>query len=157
MVAVNTDLLTLRDGAGLDAATLDTLHFGFAATVIDGYAMTKNGEAGRALGAVLFSSLVGALIGAAVLALSVPVIRPIVLAFGPPEFLMLTVLGLSFIVSLAGQHMIKGFIMAAFGFLLEFIQQSHGGNSARGAGHGNARRRRWQASAGFRQGVFPAA
>ncbi|MSO82707.1 MAG: hypothetical protein EXQ53_05375 [Acidobacteria bacterium] len=92
-----------------------------AATVLDGYPMTRRGEAGRALGAVLFSSLVGALVGAVVLAVSVPVIRPIVLQLGPPEFLMLTVLGLSFIVSLAGQNLIKGFIMAALGFLLAMV------------------------------------
>jgi putative tricarboxylic transport membrane protein len=92
-----------------------------AATVLDGYPMTRRGEAGRALGAVLFSSLIGALVGAAVLAASVPVIRPVVLAFGPPEFLMLTVLGLTFIVSLAGRNLIKGFIMAAFGFLLAMV------------------------------------
>src|SRR5215212_6111123 len=84
-----------------------------AATVLDGYPMTRRGEAGRALGAVLFSSLVGAIVGALVLAVSVPVIRPIVLAFGPPEFLMLTLLGLSFIISLSGKNLIKGFIMAA--------------------------------------------
>ena len=35
-----------------------------AATVVDGYPMAKRGEAGRALGAALMSSLVGALIGA---------------------------------------------------------------------------------------------
>jgi TctA family transporter len=92
-----------------------------AATVLDGYPMTRRGEAGRALGAVLFSSLIGALVGAAVLALSVPVIRPVVLAFGPPEFLMLTILGLTFIVSLAGRNLIKGFLMAAFGFLLAMV------------------------------------
>jgi putative tricarboxylic transport membrane protein len=92
-----------------------------AATVLDGYPMTRRGEGGRALGAVLFSSLVGALVGAAVLAVSVPIIRPIVLQLGPPEFLMLTVLGLSFIVSLAGQNLIKGFIMAALGFLLAMV------------------------------------
>jgi putative tricarboxylic transport membrane protein len=92
-----------------------------AATVLDGYPMTRRGEAGRALGAVLFSSLVGALVGAAVLAASVPIIRPIVLAFGPPEFLMLTLLGLSFIVSLSGKNLFKGFIMAAFGFLLAMV------------------------------------
>jgi putative tricarboxylic transport membrane protein len=92
-----------------------------AATVLDGYPMTRRGEAGRALGAVLFSSLVGALVGAVVLAVSVPVIRPIVLLLGPPEFLMLTVLGLSFIVSLAGGNLIKGFLMAAFGFLLAMV------------------------------------
>ena len=92
-----------------------------AATVLDGYPMTRRGEAGRALGAALFSSLIGALVGAAVLALSVPIIRPVVLAFGPPEFLMLTVLGLSFIVTLAGANVVKGFIMAAFGFLLATV------------------------------------
>ena len=92
-----------------------------AATVLDGYPMTRRGEAGRALGAVLFSSLVGAIVGAAVLAVSVPVIRPLVLAFGPPEFLMLTLLGLGFIVSLAGRNLVKGFIMAAFGFLLAMV------------------------------------
>ncbi len=92
-----------------------------AATVLDGYPMTRRGEAGRALGAVLFSSLVGALFGAAVLALSVPVIRPIVLAFGPPEFLMLTLLGLSFVISLAGKNLLKGFIMAAFGLLVAMV------------------------------------
>jgi putative tricarboxylic transport membrane protein len=92
-----------------------------AATVLDGYPMTRRGEAGRALGAVLFSSLIGALVGALVLAISVPVIRPVVLQLGPPEFLMLTVLGLSFIVSLAGQNLVKGFIMAAFGLLLALV------------------------------------
>jgi putative tricarboxylic transport membrane protein len=92
-----------------------------AATVLDGYPMTRRGEAGRALGAVLFSSLVGALVGAAVLAASVPIIRPIVLAFGPPEFLMLTLLGLSFIISLSGKNLLKGFVMAAFGFLLAMV------------------------------------
>jgi putative tricarboxylic transport membrane protein len=92
-----------------------------AATVLDGYPMTRRGEGGRALGAVLFSSLVGALLGAAVLAVSVPVIRPVVLQLGPPEFLMLTVLGLSFIVSLAGRNLVKGFLMAAFGFLLAMV------------------------------------
>jgi TctA family transporter len=92
-----------------------------AATVLDGYPMTRRGEAGRALGAVLFAAFMGALLGAFVLAVSVPVIRPIVLVFGPPEFLMLTLLGLSFIISLSGKNLLKGFIMAAFGFLLAMV------------------------------------
>ena len=39
-----------------------------AATIVDGHPMAKRGEAGRALGAALMSSLVGAWIGAAALA-----------------------------------------------------------------------------------------
>ena len=92
-----------------------------AATVLDVYPMARRGEAGRALGAVLFSAFVGALFGAAVLILSVPIVRPIVLKFGPPEFLMLTLLGLSFIISLAGRNLLKGFVMASFGFLLAMV------------------------------------
>src|SRR5512136_286489 len=63
------------------------------ATIVDGYPMTKKGEAGRALGAVLMSSLVGAIVGAAFLAVTIPIVRPLVLACGSPEMFMLIVLG----------------------------------------------------------------
>src|SRR5689334_23695675 len=42
-----------------------------AALVVDGHPMAKNGEAGRALGASLMSSLIVAVLGAFVLALSI--------------------------------------------------------------------------------------
>ncbi|MPY79738.1 MAG: hypothetical protein GEV04_14955 [Actinophytocola sp.] len=92
-----------------------------AATVFDGYPMTKRGEAGRALGAALLSSTQGALLGAFFLALSVPILRPLVLAFGPPEFLMLTLLGLTFVVALSGRNVLKGFLMAALGMLVALV------------------------------------
>lgn len=92
-----------------------------AATVLDGYPMTRRGEAGRALGAVLMSSLMGAVFGAFVFAASVPFVRPVVLAFGPPEFFALTVVGLAFIVSLSGADLLKGGIMAALGFLVGVV------------------------------------
>jgi len=92
-----------------------------AATVLDGHPMTKRGEGGRALGAVLFSSALGAVFGALVLALSIPVIRPVVLAFAPPEFFALTMLGLTFVVALSGGHLLKGFIMAGFGLLVALV------------------------------------
>jgi putative tricarboxylic transport membrane protein len=92
-----------------------------AATVLDGHPMTKRGEAGRALGAVLSSSALGAVFGALVLALSIPVIRPIVLAFGPPEFFALTVLGLTFVVALSGRRLLKGFVMACLGLLVALV------------------------------------
>src|SRR3972149_3387121 len=67
-----------------------------AATVVDGYPMTKRGEAGRALGAALTSSLLGALIGAGALALAIPVVRPLVLTFGSPGLFMLPIFCLFF-------------------------------------------------------------
>src|SRR5919202_2310016 len=57
-----------------------------AATILDGYPMTKRGEAGRALGAALMSSLVGAVIGAFALAALIPLAQPLVLSLGTPEF-----------------------------------------------------------------------
>jgi TctA family transporter len=92
-----------------------------AATVIDGHAMAKRGEAGRALGAALMSSLVGAVFGAFVLAASVPIIRPVVLAFGSPEFFMLTVLGITFVAALSGDNLLKGLIMGLTGMAFAMV------------------------------------
>ncbi|GAB4079143.1 tripartite tricarboxylate transporter permease [Modestobacter muralis] len=92
-----------------------------AATVLDGYPLTRQGQAGRALGGALVSSAMGAILGAFVLALSVPIMRPLVLALGPPEFFMLTILGLSFVIALSGRDIVKGLVMAALGFLVSMV------------------------------------
>ncbi len=92
-----------------------------AATILDGHPMAKMGQAGRALGIVLFSSLVGSLFGALVLALSIPVVRPLVLLFRSPELFMLTVMSISFIGSLSSNSMLKGMMMGGLGFLLSLI------------------------------------
>jgi putative tricarboxylic transport membrane protein len=92
-----------------------------AAAVLDGYPLTRQGEGGRALGAVLSSSTMGALFGALVLALSIPIIRPLVLALGQPEFFALTILGLTFVVTLSGANMLKGFVMATLGLLVALV------------------------------------
>ncbi|MBI2181158.1 MAG: tripartite tricarboxylate transporter permease [Deltaproteobacteria bacterium] len=105
-----------------------------AATVVDGYPMTKRGEAGRALGAALTSSLLGALIGAGALALAIPVVRPLVLTFGSPELFMLAIIGISCITSLSGagaRGQIKGFAMGLLGLLLSTIGQERQSGSLR--------------------------
>ncbi len=92
-----------------------------AATIIDGHAMAKKGQAGRALGAVLMSSLVGAIFGAFVLALFIPVVRPLVLTFGSPELFMLAILGLTFIASLSGGALLKALLGAGIGLFLATV------------------------------------
>lgn len=92
-----------------------------AAAILDGYPLSRRGQAGRALGAVLTSSLVGALFGALVLAASIPIIRPLILALGPPAFFALTLVGLTFIISLSGKNVVRGFLMAALGFVLGMV------------------------------------
>ena len=92
-----------------------------AAAVLDGYPLTRKGQGGRALGAVLTSSAMGALCGAVVLALSITLIRPVVLALGPPEFFALTILGLTFVITLSGKNLLKGFVMVALGILIALV------------------------------------
>jgi TctA family transporter len=92
-----------------------------ASTIMDGHPMAKKGEAGRALGAVLMSSLVGAIFGAFALALAIPIVRPLVLAFGSPEYFMLAVLGLTFVAALAGDHLLKGLIAAGLGLMFATV------------------------------------
>jgi putative tricarboxylic transport membrane protein len=92
-----------------------------ASTIVDGHTMARNGEAGRALGAVLMSSLVGAVFAAIALAIAIPVIRPLVLSFGSPEFFMLALLGISFVASLSGEDQLKGIIAGGMGLLLATI------------------------------------
>jgi len=52
---------------------------GSQATIIDGHAMAKRGEAGRALGAAFTVSALGGLFGAVVLTLLIPVLRTLIL------------------------------------------------------------------------------
>jgi TctA family transporter len=92
-----------------------------AALVVDGHPMAKQGQAGRALGAALMSSLVGALLGAFALAAAIPIVRPLVLSFGSPEFFMLTILGITFVASLSGGQVLKGIISGGMGLMLAMI------------------------------------
>ncbi len=92
-----------------------------APTCLDGFEMTKKGQAGRAMGAALYASGVGGVIGALALLLVIPIIRTIVLSFGPPEFFMLTVLGISFIGSLEVKSPLKGLICGLFGLFLSLF------------------------------------
>jgi putative tricarboxylic transport membrane protein len=92
-----------------------------AATLFDGYPMTKKGEAGRALGAALSSSAVGGVLGALYLIMLIPVMRPLVLLFAPPEFFMMAMVGIAFIAVISGKSLVKGLIAGGFGLLLGLV------------------------------------
>lgn len=92
-----------------------------AAAVLDGYPLTRRGQAGRALGAVLTASAMGGVLGAIALVAVIPIIRPIVLQFAAPEFFMLTVVGLTFVITLSGKQVYKGALMAGLGLLVALV------------------------------------
>ncbi len=101
------------------------------ATVLDGFPMAKKGEAARALSAAFASSLFGGLVGASFLTLFILIARPIVLAFGLPEMLMITILGLSMVAVLAGRIAFKGLAAAGLGLMVGTIGEADAGGSLR--------------------------
>ncbi|NVK44778.1 MAG: tripartite tricarboxylate transporter permease [Rhodobacteraceae bacterium] len=105
------------------------------ATVLDGFPLAKKGQAARALSAAFTSSLFGGLVGAAFLTLFIVVARPLVLAFGLPEMLMISVLGLSMVAVLAGRVALKGLAAAGLGMLIGTIGEADAGGSLRMASY----------------------
>jgi TctA family transporter len=91
---------------------------GSAATILDGYPMTQRGEGSRALGAAYAACLLGGLIGAGIVALSVPIVKPLVKAFGMPEYFAITILGIVMVGTLAGRSIAKGIAVACLGLVV---------------------------------------
>ncbi|CAN1574914.1 Protein of unknown function DUF112, transmembrane [Paracoccaceae bacterium] len=94
---------------------------GAAATVVDGHEMAKNGEAARALGAAYTASMIGGVFGAVMLALSIPVMRPLVLMLNYGDLFAITVFGLTLVALLSGSNWIKGLLAAHLGALVAYI------------------------------------
>jgi TctA family transporter len=94
---------------------------GSAATVLDGYPLARQGQAGRALGAGFSASVLGGLFGALLLGLSIPILRPVVLNVGSPELLAFCIFGLSLVGVLSGSSPAKGLAAGCVGILLSMI------------------------------------
>jgi TctA family transporter len=92
-----------------------------AATVLDGFPMAKRGEAGRALSAAYMSSLMGGIFGAALLAVSIPILRPVMLYLGSPELLAFSILGISMVAVLSGSAPLRGVAAGCLGIMIAMI------------------------------------
>jgi TctA family transporter len=91
------------------------------ATVLDGHPMAKKGEAGRALAASYMANIMGAMWAGLVFILAIPIVTPLLMAFGIPEFFMLALLGLAMVGVLSGRSVLKGVIMAGVGLLVSMV------------------------------------
>jgi putative tricarboxylic transport membrane protein len=90
-------------------------------TCLDGYQMARQGRAGPALGIAAFGSFIAGTISVVGLMLLSYPLSKFALAFGPPEYFALIILGITLISYLAQKSVWKAFMMAAFGFLLSFV------------------------------------
>ena len=109
-------------GGSISAILINTPGTGQnVATCFDGYPLTQQGRAGEALGASATSSAMGSIVGAFVLAGMIPVMRAVVLAFGPPELFLICLFGLTTIAAVSRGSLLKGLAAAVLGLLLSFV------------------------------------
>ena len=92
-----------------------------AATCFDGFPLAQQGKAGMAIGASAAASCLGAIFGAIVLTLILPMGRRVVLAFSYPEYFMLAIMGLSVIAVVSKGSLWKGLASACLGLGLSTI------------------------------------
>src|SRR5512139_1153840 len=90
-------------------------------TCIDGYKMAQKGRAGAALGIAAIGSFLAGTIAVVGLTFFAPPLAEFALAFGPPEYFALTMLGLLLAVTLSGGSIVKGLIILFVGLLLAMV------------------------------------
>jgi len=92
-----------------------------AVTLIDGFPMAKNGLAKTAIGASATVSIIGGFVSAVSLLIFMPIMYQIILLFGPAEFFMLALFGLTAIAAVSSDSIVKGLMAGGIGFLLSTI------------------------------------
>ncbi|MCH3918851.1 MAG: tripartite tricarboxylate transporter permease [Spirochaetia bacterium] len=91
------------------------------ATCFDGRPMAMKGEAGKALGTGVLSSLIGTIIGVMAMILIAPTLAKLTIQFGPWEYFAVTVLALTLIASLCGDSVLVGVISALLGMMFATV------------------------------------
>jgi putative tricarboxylic transport membrane protein len=94
-----------------------------AASCLDGHALARQGQAGRAMGIATSGSVLGTLIGMFFLALFTPLLGELALKFGAYEFFWLTVFGVVISGTLVGTDPLKGWMAGFLGLFVACIGQ----------------------------------
>ena len=90
-------------------------------TFLEGNQLVQRGMAARVLGFVYAVSALGGFVGAIVLAIAIPVIKPFILKFSFAEIAAVGIFGVAMVAALSRGAMIKGFISGLIGLLLGTI------------------------------------
>ena len=94
-----------------------------AAACLDGYALARKGQAGRAMGIATTGSVVGTLFGMVCLAAFTPLLGEVALSFGAFEFFWLALLGVVTSGNIVAVDPIKGWIAGFLGLFVACIGQ----------------------------------
>ena len=90
-------------------------------TCLDGYQMALKGRAGPALGIAAFGSFIAGTFAVIALTFVGPFLSNVALAFGPPEFFSLMIVGITVLTYLSSGSMIKALMMAGVGLILSGV------------------------------------
>jgi putative tricarboxylic transport membrane protein len=94
-----------------------------AAACLDGYALARQGQAGRAMGIATTGSVIGTLFGLICLALFTPLLGEIALSFGAFEFFWLALLGVVTSGNIVAVDPVKGWLAGFLGLFVAGIGQ----------------------------------
>jgi len=90
-------------------------------TTFDGYPLAKKGFPALALSLGIFSSFVGGIFSSIVLITVSPFLARVSLMFGPWEYFALGIMGLSVVITLCSEDLIKGLIGASIGVIIATV------------------------------------
>lgn len=93
-------------------------------TALDGHAMVRQGNAGRALGIATYSSTFAGVLSALVLLFFAPLLAQYALKFGPAEYFSLSVLGMSTVIGMGAGNVMKSALSCLLGLLVAMIGMS---------------------------------
>lgn len=91
------------------------------ATAEDGFALTQKGLGLQAIGTSTISSMIGGFLSGVALLFVAPPLAKVALMFGPGEYFMVAIFGLTIISSLCNGGVVKGLFCAAFGLAISCI------------------------------------
>lgn len=89
-----------------------------AITAIDGYAMSKQGRAGSALGIAAIGSFIGGTFATILLVLAAPTLARVAISFGPPEIFALLFLGMALLVGLGSRTVLLSVVSGLLGLAI---------------------------------------
>lgn len=92
-----------------------------AATAMDGYQMTLQGQGLKALGTSTVCSVIGGVVSAIALLVLAPPLAKVSLKFSAPEYFLMAVFGLTIIASLSTGAMAKGLAGGLFGLMVGLV------------------------------------
>ncbi len=92
-----------------------------SATVLDGYPLTRQGKAGKALGMSMIASFVGGLFSAICLLLIAPQLARFALQFQAADYFSLSLFGLAIMAAASGKNIVKGLVAGWIGLLVSTV------------------------------------